>query len=170
MKKRWPLDEKKDVYLSTHVFGCTQALPEKEKFKAVCETAVAAVQKAYPEPEALDDVPPFDGGTETAVGLLVRNQAVDNTIAVEDVRARIEEQYPLAAQAFDEALAETGVTPTDHVTVSPARMKKIENRSFKTQSGIEIKIPAELCNSDEAVEFIHNADGGLSLLIKDVLV
>lgn len=170
IEKRWPLDEKKDVYLSTHVFGCTQALPEKEKFKAVCETAVAAVQKAYPEPEALDDVPPFDGGTETAVGLLVRNQAVDNTIAVEDVRARIEEQYPLAAQAFDEALAETGVTPTDHVTVSPARMKKIENRSFKTQSGIEIKIPAELCNSDEAVEFIHNAGGGLSLLIKDVLV
>ena len=49
-------------------------------------------------------------------------------------------------------------------------MKKIENRSFKTQSGIEIKIPAELCNSDEAVEFIHNAGGGLSLLIKDVLV
>ena len=86
------------------------------------------------------------------------------------MRARIEEQYPLAAQAFDEALAETGVTPTDHVTVSPARMKKIENRSFKTQSGIEIKIPAELCNSDEAVEFIHNAGGGLSLLIKDVLV
>ena len=80
--------------------------------KAVCETAVAAVQKAYPEAEGLEDVPPFDGGTETAVGLLVRNQAVDNTIAVEDVRARIEEQYPLAVQAFDEALAETGVAPT----------------------------------------------------------
>ena len=45
---------------------------------------MAAVKEAYPEPEALDDVPPFDGGTETAVELLVRNQAVDNQIAVED--------------------------------------------------------------------------------------
>ena len=170
IEKKYTLDDKKDVYLSTRVFGCTAALPEKEKLKAVCETAVAAVKQAYPEPETLDDVPPFDGGTETAVELLVRNQAVDNTIAVEDVRTRIEECYPLAAPAFEQALAETGVERTDRVTVSPARMKKLERRSFKTESGIEIKIPAELCSSDEAVEFIHTATGGLSLLIKDVLV
>ena len=96
IEKKVALDDKKDFYLSTKVFACTQAMPEKAKLKAVCETAVAAVQQAYPEPEQLDDVPPFDGGTETAVELLVRNQAVDNTISVEDVRTRMEEQYPLA--------------------------------------------------------------------------
>ncbi len=170
IEKKFALGDKKDFYLSTRVFGCTQALAEKAKLKAVCETAVAAVQQAYPEPETLEDVPPFDGGTETAVELLVRNQAVDNTIAVEDVRTRMEEQYPLAVPAFEQALADTGVERNDRVTVSPARMKKLESRSFKTESGIEIKIPAELCNSDEAVEFIHSATGGLSLLIKDVLV
>jgi len=128
------------------------------------------VALAYPEPEELDDVPPFDGGTETAVELLVRNQAVDNTISVEDVRTRMEEQYPLAVPAFEQALADSGVERNDRVTVSPSRIKKLESRSFKTESGIEIKIPAELCNSDDAVEFIHSATGGLSLLIKDVLV
>ena len=92
IEKKVALDDKKDFYLSTKVFACTQAMPEKAKLKAVCETAVAAVQQAYPEPEQLDDVPPFDGGTETAVELLVRNQAVDNTISVEDVRTRMEEQ------------------------------------------------------------------------------
>ena len=40
------------------------------------------------------------------------------------------------------------------MTVTPARIKKLESRSFKTESGIEIKIPAELCSSDDAVEFI----------------
>ena len=124
----------------------------------------------FTEPEELDDVPPFDGGTETAVELLVRNQAVDNTISVEDVRTRMEEQYPLAVPAFEQALADSGVERNDRVTVSPSRIKKLESRSFKTESGIEIKIPAELCNSDDAVEFIHSATGGLSLLIKDVLV
>lgn len=39
-------------------------------------------------------MPPFDGGTETAVELLVRNQAVDNQISVEDVRERIRENFP----------------------------------------------------------------------------
>ena len=170
IEKKFTLDDKKDFYLSTRVFGCTEALQEKAKLKAVCETAVAAVKEAYPEPEALDDVPPFDGGTETAVELLVRNQAVDNQISVEDVRERIRENFPLAAPTFEEALAETGVQENDRVTVTPARIKKLESRSFKTESGIEIRIPAELCSSDDAVEFIHSATGGLSLLIKDVLV
>ena len=152
IEKKFTLDDRKDFYLSTRVFGCTEALQEN------------------PEPEALDDVPPFDGGTETAVELLVRNQAVDNQISVEDVRERIRENFPLAAPRFEEALAETGVQENDRVTVTPARIKKLESRSFKTESGIEIRIPAELCSSDDAVEFIHSATGGLSLLIKDVLV
>ena len=143
IEKKFTLDDKKDFYLSTRVFGCTEALQEKAKLKAVCETAVE---------------------------LLVRNQAVDNQIAVEDVRQRIRENFPLAAPKFEEALADTGVQETDRVTVTPARIKKLESRSFKTESGIEIKIPAELCSSDDAVEFIHSATGGLSLLIKDVLV
>ena len=71
IEKKFTLDDRKDFYLSTRVFGCTEALQEKAKLKAVCETAVAAVKEAYPEPESLDDVPPFDGGTETAVELLV---------------------------------------------------------------------------------------------------
>ena len=67
--------------------------------------------------------PPFDGGTETAVELLVRNQAVDNQISVEDVRERIRENFPLAAPKFEEALAETGVQENDRVTVTPRASK-----------------------------------------------
>lgn len=170
VEKRYTLEDRKEFYLSARVFGCAPAMAEKAKLKAVCETAVAAVRQAYPEPEALDDVPPFEGGEQTAVELMVRNQAVDGAIAVRDVRARMEELYPLAAPVFDAALEKAGVAANDNMTVSPARIKKLERRSFKTQSGIEIRIPAELCNSDEAVEFIHSATGGLSLLIKDVLV
>ena len=128
IEKKFMLDDRKDFYLSTRVFGCTEALQEKAKLKAVCETAVAAVKEAYPEPESLDDVPPFNGGTETAVELLVRNQAVDNQISVEDVRERIRENFPLAAPRFEEALAETGVQENDRVTVTPARIKKLVNR------------------------------------------
>ena len=40
IEKKVALDDKKDFYLSTKVFACTQAMPEKAKLKAVCETAV----------------------------------------------------------------------------------------------------------------------------------
>ena len=56
------------------------------------------------------------------------------------------------------------------MTVTPARIKKLESLICLTEYGIESRIPAELCSSDDAVEFIHSATGGLSLLIKDVLV
>ena len=51
IEKKFTLDDRKDFYLSTRVFGCTEALQEKAKLKAVCETAVAAVKEAYPEPK-----------------------------------------------------------------------------------------------------------------------
>ena len=171
IEKKFTLDDRKDFYLSTRVFGCTEALQEKAKLKAVCETAVAAVKEALPRSRSRWTMcPPFDGGTETAVELLVRNQAVDNQISVEACASASGRIFPWPPPKFEEALAETGVQENDRVTVTPARIKKLESRSFKTESGIEIRIPAELCSSDDAVEFIHSATGGLSLLIKDVLV
>ena len=49
IEKKYTIDDKKDFYLSTRVFGCTEAMQEKAKLKAVCETAVAAVKEAYPD-------------------------------------------------------------------------------------------------------------------------
>ena len=111
---------------------------------------------------------------EAQVAMLIANQAADNDnkVTVEQVRQQLAEEYPLAAVPFDDYVEKSEVLEeaAAPVTVTPARIKKLESRSFKTESGIEIKIPAELCNSDDAVEFIHSATGGLSLLIKDVLV
>ena len=59
IEKKYTIDDKKNFYLSTRVFGCTEAMQEKAKLKAVCETAVAAVKEAYPETDDLDDVPPL---------------------------------------------------------------------------------------------------------------
>ena len=91
-------------------------------------------------------------------------------LGYDGIELNISDPDRLDLPAIRQALAETGVQENDRVTVTPARIKKLESRSFKTESGIEIRIPAELCSSDDAVEFIHSATGGLSLLIKDVLV
>ena len=89
---------------------------------------------------------------------------------VKDFVAQMIPEGATVANGGSATLAETGVQENDRVTVTPARIKKLESRSFKTESGIEVRIPAELCSSDDAVEFIHSATGGLSLLIKEVLV
>ena len=56
------------------------------------------------------------------------------------------------------------------VTVSPARIRRMESRSIHTASGIEVKIPTEILSEDSAVEFLHAEDGSVSLLIKNVIL
>ena len=40
----------------------------------------------------------------------------------------------------------------------------------KSASGIEVKIPTELLSSDSELEFLHDPDGSVSLLIKNVIL
>ncbi len=55
------------------------------------------------------------------------------------------------------------------VTVTPARIRRMESRSIHTASGIEVKIPTET-SPRTAVEFLHGEDGSVSLLIKNVIL
>ena len=47
-------------------------------------------------------------------------------------------------------------------------VKKYETQVLKTDSGIEIKIPMKEYNDPSSVEFITEADGSVSVLIKKI--
>lgn len=162
VEKKYDLDGKKDFYLSSVIFECTQELTEKKKLEVIQKAATQAVQDAYTEePHAAEQV-----------AVILSNQAAvqDNVISVQAVKEQIEELYPLAAIPFEVAVEEAQVDIAEPVKVTPARMRRLESRCLKTASGIEIKIPAELIAADSAVEFIHGDDGSISMLIKDVIL
>ena len=102
--------------------------------------------------------------------MLIANQAADNDnqVSIQQVRQQLEEEYPLAAVPFDDYVEKSDVleAPEQPVTVTPARIRRMESRSIHTANGIEVKIPTELLNSDNEVEFLHSDDGSISLLIK----
>lgn len=113
---------------------------------------------------------------EAQVAMLIANQASDNDnqVTVEQVRRQLAEDYPLAAVPFDDYVEKSDVLePAMHdqpVTVTPARIRRMESRSIHTASGIEVKIPTEILSEDSAVEFFHAEDGSVSLLIKNVIL
>ena len=164
LEKKYDIDGHKEFYLSSVVFQYTQAEPEKKKLQAIQEAAAQAVKDAY------EDEPHADA----QVAMLIANQAADNNnqVSVEQVRQQLAEEYPLAAVPFDdyveksEVLEETAAP----VTVTPARIRRMESRSIRTANGIEVKIPTELLNSDSELEFLHDPDGSVSLLIKNVIL
>ena len=164
LEKKYDIDGHKEFYLSTVVFQYTQAEPEKKKLKAIQDAAAQAVMDAYQdEPHA-----------EAQVAMLIANQAADNDnqVSVEQVRRQLAEEYPLAAVPFDDYVEKSEVLDTaqEPVTVTPARIRRMESRSIRTANGIEVKIPTELLNSDSEVEFLHDPDGSVSLLIKNVIL
>ena len=152
LEKKYDIDGHKEFYLSTVVFQYTHA--------------AQAVKDSYAdEPHA-----------EAQVAMLIANQASDNDnqVTVEQVRRQLAEDYPLAAVPFDDYVEKSDVLePAMHdqpVTVTPARIRRMESRSIHTANGIEVKIPTEMLSEDSAVEFLHDADGSVSLLIKNVIL
>ena len=164
LEKKYDIDGHKEFYLSTVVFQYTQAEPEKKKLQAIQEAAAQAVKDAY------EDEPHADA----QVAMLIANQAADNDnqVSVEQVRQQLAEEYPLAAVPFDDYVEKSEVLEeaASPVTVTPARIRRMESRSIRTANGIEVKIPTELLNSDSELEFLHDPDGSVSLLIKNVIL
>ena len=164
LEKKYDIDGHKEFYLSSVVFQYTQAEPEKKKLQAIQEAAAQAVKDAY------EDEPHADA----QVAMLIANQAADNDnqVSVEQVRQQLAEEYPLAAVPFDDYVEKSEVLEeaAAPVTVTPARIRRMESRSIRTANGIEVKIPTELLNSDSDLEFLHDPDGSVSLLIKNVIL
>ena len=164
LEKKYDIDGHKEFYLSSVVFQYTQAEPEKKKLQAIQEAAAQAVKDAY------EDEPHADA----QVAMLIANQAADNDnqVSVEQVRQQLTEEYPLAAVPFDDYVEKREVLEeaAAPVTVTPARIRRMESRSIRTANGIEVKIPTELLNSDSELEFLHDPDGSVSLLIKNVIL
>ena len=164
LEKKYDIDGHKEFYLSSVVFQYTQAEPEKKKLQAIQEAAAQAVKDAY------EDEPHADA----QVAMLIANQAADNDnqVSVEQVRQQLAEEYPLAAVPFDDYVEKSEVLEeaAAPVTVTHARIRRMESRSIRTANGIEVKIPTELLNSDSELEFLHDPDGSVSLLIKNVIL
>ena len=164
LEKKFDIDGRKEFYLSTVVFQYTTAQPEKKKLQAIQEAAVQAVQENYADQPHV----------EAQVAMMIASQAADNDnqVSVQQVRQQLEEEYPLAAVPFDDYVEKSDIIEhaEQPVTVTPARIRRMESRSIHTANGIEVKIPTELLNSDNEVEFLHSDDGSISLLIKNVIL
>ena len=51
---------------------------------------------------------------------------------------------------------------------SKTTTRKLEKQHLTLDSGIEIKIPMELYNNEDDIEFITNEDGTMSMIIKNI--
>ena len=127
------------------------------------DPAAQAVRQSYEDNQKSD--------SEIAAILCEEAVAGDGNLEVQRVKERLEEQFPMAVESFTQELEEANLPLEETVSVPPARIKRMEYQSIKTESGIEMKIPTSLLRGDnDYVEFVNEPDGTISLLVKGVVL
>lgn len=159
MEKKYDINGKKDFYLSNKFMGCITELSQKTKMSIV-NKAVEQVNKKYYE----DD---FEKQMQ-AKSIISKEIEEKGCIVVDEVADKIFMGEPELVEEFTEKVDRYAIAHDTIIPQSKTTTRKLEKQHLTTDSGIEIKIPMELYNNEDDVEFITNEDGTMSMIIKNI--
>ena len=158
LEKQYEIDGIKSFYLSSYLLQSTPHLSPKEKLDTVLESA-RIVNEVYYGDES--------SRMESHVITTICNES-NNNLSIDLLCDKIYGENDSAKQEFYHHLSEQKVEASETLELSKRAVKRLEKQSIKSDLGVEIKIPIELYRNSEAVEFINNPDGSVSLLIKNI--
>lgn len=152
---------RRESYISSKILQCDSLPSERSKLEAVKKAVQQVNREILGNQKAVEQ--------ELLSRLHVRlHEEAEPTVGV--LCEEIFQDYPQLESAMESKLAAEHIQMRDTVQVSAATLKRLEKQSVKATGGIEIKIPAELYRDPNAVEFINNPDGTVSLLVKNILL
>ncbi|MEG0910099.1 MAG: nucleoid-associated protein [Ruthenibacterium sp.] len=165
IEKKYEIDGHKSAYLATRLLGCKTGLSPKEKLSVIKAAAGEVNQKFYGN----TGVDEQDLAAAVCEEYYTRAEK-ETTAPVQAICDKLYSDMPHAREAFTQALAEHDITLSEPLPVSGAAVRRLEKQSLRSGDGVEIKVPINLYKDAAALEFIRNADGTTSLLIKNILM
>ena len=159
VEKKYEVNGKKVNYLSELFLNCKAAMSQKTRLNIVTK-AVEQVNRKHFEDEPL----------KAMEAKSVIKEEIENTGAlnVEHVSEKLYGDMPQIKEEFDAKMEKYHMEKAEVKPQSEKTTKKFEKQYLKTDTGIEINIPMEQFEDIEQVEFITNADGTISVLIKNI--
>lgn len=156
--KRYTIDGNMIYIFPEVLLECSLAPSPKEAIKSLSKTA-AKVAETY-------------GQDKVAVEAAVKNYVSENMqrsdeLDLAEAGKEIFPEAPAMQAEFDTAIKEAGFTEPVKMD-QEATLKKVCKHKLKTDTGIELSIPADYFNSTEYVEFNNDDDGTLSITLKHI--
>jgi hypothetical protein len=149
----------KILYISREILKSKGAISEKGVVDMVEKTVKKIVRDSYE-----NDISKYNAFKNTITEDYINNQEINiDNIAestFEDESGR---------QAFKEELEKTGLRDSRIKISHNAEKRVLRKQKLVTDTGIEISIPASYLNDSSIVEFINNADGTISITIKNIV-
>lgn len=159
IEKEYEIDGTKEYYLSKLFLNCHFNLSTREKARLI-NKVTQQVSKKYCE----DKVAPLARLRKTVTADMDEN----GTVNLDRVAQTVFHDNPTAQQEYLEELHQVGLVEPEVKLSTPITDKKFRNHKIQTDTGIEIKFPADYYNDQGKLEFINNADGTISILIKNI--
>lgn len=160
VEKKYDINGTKVNYLSELFLKCQASMSSKSRL-AIVTKAVDQVNRKYFEEEPVKQM---------EAKSIIKQELEENqgAIRVEAISEKIYGDTPEIKEEFDAKLEKYHMEKAEVHPQSEQTTRKFEKQYLKTDTGIEINIPMEQYQDINQVEFITNADGTISVLIKNI--
>ncbi|MCT4544723.1 MAG: nucleoid-associated protein [Vallitalea sp.] len=159
LEKKYEIDGNKEYYLSLHLLKCKTTLSSKEQYNIV-KKATDLVSKKY-----------FDEDVEKKMEIkqeLYNNIEETGEINLDKFADNVFKNNIEVKKEFIDTISSKGLEEPKVKLSEKTISRSFEKQKIKTDNGIELKIPIELYNDPENIEFVTNPDGKISIVIKNI--
>ena len=160
-EKKYEINGKKENYFSYLFLKCSAHMSPKSTLSVVTK-AIESVQK-----EAFDEEHQYEEHMK-AKNIISQVLEEEGSFQVEAIAAKVFEDAPNLVVPFEEKMEKYNLVKEVVKPQAETTIRKFDKQCLITDTGIEIKIPMEQYRDPGAVEFITNADGTVSVFIKNI--
>ncbi len=140
------------------VLGCTEEKSSEEVIRILKNIAVEVAEEHEEDPAAVLSV------VKTQ---LKKNAEETESFSPKDIAEDFYRDAPVLQQAFRQKLEETPLPATVSLPVKTA-VRVAGKQKIKTDTGIEISVPAELFSDPDCIEFTKEVNGTTTITIKGI--
>jgi hypothetical protein len=159
LEKKYEIDGNKEFYLSLHLLKCRTTLSSKEQFNIVKKATNSLSKKYYNE----------DVEKTMEINQELYNNIEDTgEINLEKFADNVFKNNLEVKKEFIDNITKKGLDEPVVKLSEKTITRSFEKQKIKTDNGIELKIPMEIYNDPNNIEFVTNPDGKISIVIKNI--
>lgn len=144
--------------LPDKVLQCTYGQSDRDTVKTIRKIAGAVAEEYGSNPAV---------AVSRAKSCMIESAEQNVPFSPSDICEEVFHDNDVMKKSFREKAMEADL-PAKITVENPKVVKSIRSHKIKTDTGIEIKIPTEYLENSRYVEFINNADGTISIALKNI--
>jgi hypothetical protein len=159
LERKYQIDGVKEFYLSKYLLKCDTKLSSKEQYNIVKKAADIISKKYFDE-----DVEKKMEITQELYNSIEETGEIDLKKFANDVF----DSSTSLKDEFLETLEKKGLDEPVIQLTEKTINRSLDRQKIKTDTGVEIKMPMEIYNDLNSIEFVTNPNGKISIVLKNI--